>query len=129
MKRILIVLITILLTKTLSFSSTISNQTKIDSIVSTSDIKYANLIFIEHDKLLKENSLLYKQLNNYIVLNSQLERTDSLRINQIEELNRIYSIQVENLNKEIHKQNKVIKCWKIGGITISAGLILLLLLK
>ena len=129
MKRILIVLITILLTKTLSFSSTISNQTKIDSIVSTSDIKYANLIFIEHDKLLKENSLLYKQLNNYIVLNSQLERTDSLRIKQIEELNRIYSIQVENLNKEIHKQNKVIKCWKIGGITISAGLILLLLLK
>lgn len=129
MKRILIILITILLTKTLSFSATISNQIEIDSIVSTSDIKYANLIFIEHDKLLKENSLLYKQLNNYIVLNSQLERTDSLRIKQIEELNRIYSIQVENLNKEIHKQNKVIKCWKIGGITISAGLILLLLLK
>lgn len=129
MKRILIILITILLTKTLSFSVTISNQIEIDSIVSTSDIKYANLIFIEHDKLLKENSLLYKQLNNYIVLNSQLERTDSLRIKQIEELNRIYSIQVENLNKEIHKQNKVIKCWKIGGITISAGLILLLLLK
>ena len=113
----------------MSFSVTISNQIEIDSIVSTSDIKYANLIFIEHDKLLKENSLLYKQLNNYIVLNSQLERTDSLRIKQIEELNRIYSIQVENLNKEIHKQNKVIKCWKIGGITISAGLILLLLLK
>lgn len=129
MKRILIILITILLTKTLSFSTTISNQIEIDSIVSTSDIKYANLIFIEHDKLLKENSLLYKQLNNYIVLNSQLEQTDSLRIKQIEELNRIYSIQVENLNKEIHKQNKVIKCWKIGGITISAGLILLLLLK
>lgn len=129
MKRILIILITILLTKTLSFSVTISNQIEIDSIVSTSDIKYANLIFIEHDKLLKENSLLYKQLNNYIVLNSQLERTDSLRIKQIEELNRIYSIQVENLNKEIHKQNKVIKCWKIGGITISVGLILLLLLK
>lgn len=102
-----------------------------DSIVSVtaSDLKYANLIFVEHKKLLTENSLLYQQLGNCIDLNNQLVQVDSLRKEQIFELNKKHTKQINDLNKEIKKKNNSILYWQIGGITISVGLILFLLFK
>ena len=102
-----------------------------DSIVSVtaSDLKYANLIFVEHKKLLTENSLLYQQLGNCIDLNNQLVQVDSLRKEQIFELNKKHTKQINDLNKEIKKKNNSILCWQIGGITISVGFILFLLFK
>jgi hypothetical protein len=116
------------------FSLTTSEKTNQDSIVSitSEQLKYTNLIFVEHNKLLKENKLLDEQIQNYKDKVLLLEQTDSLRlsqINQYENINKAYSVQLNDLNNIIRSKNSIIKKWQIGGITISAGLLLLLLLK
>lgn len=95
-------------------------------------MKYANLIFVEHKKLLEENDLLTQQVQNYQAKTDFLLRTDSLRIAQITNyqlINETYATQIEDLNKAIKKKDRAVTCWKIGGITVSVGLILFLLLK
>lgn len=134
MKRITILFLTILLVRTICFSSNTSEAIRQGSIVSiTSDqLKYTNLIFIEHKKLLEENKLLLQQVQNYKVKTNYLLTTDSLRVAQISNyklINREHSIQIENLNKTIKKKDRAVTCWKIGGITVSIGLVLFLLLK
>lgn len=108
--------------------------TEPDSIVyvTPQDIKYANLIFIEHKRLRNDNTLLLEQIENYKGLNYNLQLTDSIRALQISEyssLNDNYRSQVENLNKDLKRKNRTILYWKVGGITVSAGLLLFLLLK
>ena len=134
MKRITILFLTILLVRTICFSSNTSEAIRQGSTVSiTSDqLKYTNLIFIEHKKLLEENKLLLQQVQNYKVKTNYLLTTDSLRVAQMSNyklINREYSIQIDNLNKAIKKKDRAITCWKIGGITVSIGLVLFLLLK
>ena len=134
MKRTLILLLTILLTKMFCFSKTTLNQTENDSIVciSIQDIKYANLIFAEHNKLMKDNILLSQQIENYKTLTNTLVQVDSLRIEQLNEysiLNQNYQERIEDLNKQIKKKNKTLLIWQIGGITVSTSLLLLLLFK
>lgn len=132
-KNILIFLITTLATTT-SFSQTISRETGNDStvLITSNQLKNTNLIFIEHEKLLKENALLYKQLDNYKVSNDLLVQTDSLRKKEIAEyklLTESFNAEINKLNKEIKRKDKRLLSWKIGGITISSGLLLWLLLK
>lgn len=134
MKRTLILLLIIMLARISAFSLNTSNLIEQDSIVyvTTQDIKYTNLIFIEHKKLIKDNALLLNQIENYKDLTNTLTQVDSLRLKQIKEystLNENYQLQIESLNKDIKKKNKTLLCWKIGGITISSGLLLFLLLK
>lgn len=79
-----------------------------------------------------ENEYLYEQISNLEELNIQNETIDSLRVEQISEydkLNKSYVMQVNQLNKDIKKKNAQLKAWQIGGITVSIGLILFLLLK
>lgn len=107
------------------------NQDTIVSITSE-QLKYSNLIFVEHEKLIVENSLLNKQLENQELKIQLLEKTDSLRLNQLyyyKELDKKHSLQIEDLNKTIKNKDKAIEIFKIGGITISCGLLLLLLIK
>lgn len=95
-------------------------------------MKYANLIFVEHKKLLEENDLLTQQVQNYQAKTDFLLRTDSLRVTQITNyqlINETYATQIEDLNKAIKKKDLAVTCWKIGGITVSVGLVLFLLLK
>lgn len=134
MKRIVILFLAILLVRSTCFSSTTSEVTRQDSTVSiTSDqLKYANLIFVEHKKLLEENDLLTQQVQNYQAKTDFLLRTDSLRVAQITNyqlINETYATQIEDLNKAIKKKDRAVTCWKIGGITVSVGLVLFLLLK
>ena len=134
MKRITILFLTILLVRIICFSSNTSEAIRQGSTVSiTSDqLKYTNLIFIEHKKLLEENKLLLQQVQNYKVKTNYLLTTDSLRVAQMSNyklINREYSIQIDNLNKAIKKKDRAVTCWKIGGITVSIGLVLFLLLK
>lgn len=110
------------------------NQTENDSIVciSIQDIKYANLIFAEHNKLMKDNILLSQQIENYKTLTNTLVQVDSLRIEQLNEysiLNQNYQERIEDLNKQIKKKNKTLLIWQIGGITVSTSLLLFLLFK
>lgn len=134
MKRIATLLLAILLTTTICFSQTTSVETNPDSIVSVTSeqLKYANLIFVEHEKLLIENSLLNTQIGNYQSKLKLAEETDSLRLSQISQykgINEAYSLQVGELNKSLSKKDKTILGLKIGCVTVSAGIILLLLLK
>lgn len=134
MKRIATLLLAILLTTTICFSQTTSVETNPDSIVSVTSeqLKYANLIFVEHEKLLIENSLLNTQIGNYQSKLKLAEETDSLRLSQISQykgINEAYSLQIRELNKSLSKKDKTILGLKIGCVTVSAGIILLLLLK
>ena len=134
MKRIATLLLAILLTTTICFSQTTSVETNPDSIVSVTSeqLKYANLIFVEHEKLLIENSLLNTQIGNYQSKLKLAEETDSLRLSQISQykgINEAYSLQVGELNKSLSKKDKTILGLKIGCVAVSAGIILLLLLK
>lgn len=134
MKRIATLLLAILLTITTCFSQTTSTETSPDSIVSitSEQLKYANLIFVEHEKLRTENSLLNSQIGNYQNKLRLAEETDSLRLSQISQykgINEAYSLQIQDLNRSISKKDRTILGLKIGCVTVSVGVILLLLLK
>ena len=120
--------------KTMCFSQNISINSNQDTIVSISSdqLKYSNIIFLEHQKLSLENSLLNKQICNYKKKISILEENDSLRIKQLDNYKFLieeYSIKIESLIKEIKDKNNTIKIIKIGGITITWGLLFLFLVK
>lgn len=76
--------------------------------------------------------MLQEQLQNYTNLNNTLTESLDLKNIQISEYQKIDSerkSQIDTLNKELKNKNKVIKYLKVGGITVSIGLILVLLLK
>ena len=134
MKRITLLLLITLLVKIMCFSSNTSRVIRQDStvLITSDQLKYANLIFVEHKKLLEENRLLYQQVENYKAKTNILLKTDSLRVKQIanyQHINEGHILQIDNLNKAIKKKDRTVTCWKIGGITVSIGLVLFLLLK
>lgn len=134
MKKYTIVFFLILLPKTISFSQVISSKINCDStvLITSKQLKIANLIFIEHDYLLKTNQLLNKQLYNYKLNNELLLQSDSLNRIEIYEyklLTESYNNEIASLNKQIKNKKKTILALEIGGITISVGLFIWLLLK
>lgn len=134
MKKYMIVFFLILLPKTISFSQVISNKINCDStvLITSKQLKIANLIFVEHDYLLKTNQLLNKQLYNYKLNNELLLQSDSLNRIEIYEyklLTESYNNEIVSLNKQIKNKKKTILALEIGGITISVGLFIWLLLK
>lgn len=134
MKKYMIVFFLILLPKTISFSQVISSKINCDStvLITSKQLKITNLIFIEHDYLLKTNQLLNKQLYNYKLNNELLLQSDSLNRIEIYEyklLTESYNNEIASLNKQIKNKKKTILALEIGGITISVGLFIWLLLK
>lgn len=130
MKRIVILFLIILLQTTTSFSQIIWN----DSVIGITPIqlKTTNLIFVEHEKLLKENSLLKIQLDNYVKDNQLLTQTDSIRTIQLKgykDLDTQNKKQIEQLNKDLSRKKRELAVWKIGGLGISVGLLLWLLVN
>ena len=130
MKRIVILFLIILLQTTTSFSQIIWN----DSVIGITPIqlKTTNLIFVEHEKLLKENSLLKIQLDNYVKDNQLLTQTDSIKTIQLKgykDLDTQNKKQIEQLNKDLSRKKKELTVWKIGGLGISVGLLLWLLVN
>ena len=122
-KYVILLLIT-LLTAITSFSQTIS--------IGTEQLKETNLIFIEHRKLLEENALLYKQLDNFQKSYNILTQIDSTRIKEIAEYKEIVNDrnkQIESLNREINTQTKAFRGWRIGSILVTGTLALWLLFK
>ena len=95
-------------------------------------MKQTNLIFAEHSKLLKENKLLIQQVDNYILENNILLKNDSIRILQIknyQDINKDYYNEINRLNFQLKKKKTAMLGLEIGGITITVGLVLWLLLK
>ena len=124
MRKFAILLLITLLTAITSFSQTIS--------IGTEQLKETNLIFIEHRKLLEENALLYKQLDNFRKSYNILTQIDSTRIKEIAEYKEIVNDgnkQIESLNKEINAKDKAFKGWRIGSILVTGTLALWVLFK
>ena len=124
MRKFAILLLITLLTAITSFSQTIS--------IGIEQLKETNLIFIEHRKLLEENALLYKQLDNFQKSYNILTQIDSVRVKEIVEYKEIVNDgnkQIESLNKEINAKDKAFKGWRIGSILVTGTLALWLLFK
>ena len=130
MKRIVISFLIILLQTTTSSSQIIWNDSVIE--ITPIQLKTTNLIFVEHEKLLKENSLLKIQLDNYTKDNQLLTQTDSIRTIQLKgykNLDTQNKKQIEQLNKDLSRKKRELTVWKIGGLGISVGLLLWLLVN
>lgn len=94
-------------------------------LITATELKYTNFIFIEHKRLLIDNSLLKVQVNNYSNLYNQQLNIDNIRK---EELDNCYN-QINTLQNRISNQDKTIKLFKIGTISVSACLLLVFLFK
>ena len=134
MKKIVTLLLTTLLTITTSSSQNISREISVDSTVSitSNQLRYTNLIFVEHEKLLIENSLLNSQLTNYqnkLQLSYEIEQDQLAQINQYKIINDAYLLQIEELNRSISNKNRIITGLKIGGLTICVTAAILLFIK
>lgn len=119
-----------------SSQTTYPKQLSDSTIVITKDqLKQANLLFLERDKLILENQQLNDLVVSYDDLISNMEKTDSLKNEQIVTLmNGLKDSEIEikdNYLKidKLTNKNKWYKGLTIGGFTISATLLILLLVK
>ena len=126
MKRFAILLSMLVITTTFCSSQIIQKSTTVlDTtriVITDKQLKTANLIFIEHSKLLKENDLLKRQIDNYRVLDILNTKTDSIKtdfLNIIEKEN-------NDLRKKIKKQKNV---FGISSLSIGLAFILAILFK
>ena len=90
--------------------------------ITSEQLRTANLIFAEHEKLSKQLPLLEQEINNYKLIDSMRLKIDSLRIMTISDLTKTN----QDLSNTVEKQHKKIKRrnWWLGG----SGCVILCLL-
>ena len=137
MKKSIVLFLLSLLTVTVCFSQTIYPSILNDSliVITPQQLKQTNLLFLDRERLIQENSELKFQLDNYSFLLDNYKYTDTIKSEQIsilktnlEDYNNIInnqSVKINNLNKS----NKLLRGISIGGVVISVSLIVLLCLK
>ena len=102
MKKLTVLFLISLLTAISCFSRDIYQLNDSTVAISTQQLKQVNLIFLEHDKLSKENKELVNKVNTQWRIINNYQKIDSLRV--VKELN--YQYQIEDLNKQIKKKSK-----------------------
>ena len=124
MMRKYLLLCLVLIASICAFSQNTSTVT-----ITGEQLKTANLIFAEHQKLSETVPLLKTKITNLELINKSWEKTDSLRRvqllyygNIIEDKNR----SIEGLNKSLKKKQNVIKYGAAGSCVL---ILLCLLLK
>lgn len=133
MKGRKIALLIMMLVPICSFSQHISSPTLIDTIhlsipvnegelvtITDKQLKTANLIFLEHEKLSKEVPLLNEKISNLEKINSTWQHTDSIR-----KSNELKYIKTINNNDSKIKQLKKDKNILLGTSFTSIALFLL----
>ena len=133
MKGRKIALLIMMLVPICSFSQHISSPTLIDTIhlsipvneselvtITAKQLKTANLIFLEHEKLSKEVPLLNEKISNLEKINSTWQHTDSIR-----KSNELKYIKTINNNDSKIKQLKKDKNILLGTSFTSIALFLL----
>lgn len=93
--------------------------------ISTSQLKTTNLIFLEHQYLLRTDSLQRKEINYYKEKDIYWTKIDSLRQEEIQQ----YKVAQEAYQSKVATLEKRLKVWEIGGASVSLGLLIWLLLK
>ena len=133
MKGKKIALLTMMLVPICSFSQHMPSPTLIDTIhlsipvnkdelvtITDKQLKTANLIFLEHEKLSKEVPLLNEKISNLEKINSTWQHTDSIR-----KSNELKYIKTINDNDSKIKQLKKDKKILLGTSFTSIALFLL----
>lgn len=133
MKGKKIALLIMMLVPICSFSQNMSSPTLIDTIhlsipvskdelvtITDKQLKTANLIFLEHEKLSKEVPLLNEKISNLEKINSTWQHTDSIR-----KSNELKYIKTINNNDSKIKQLKKDKNILLGTSFTSIALFLL----
>ena len=128
-----IALLIMMLVPICSFSQNMSSPTLIDTIhlsipvnkdelvtITDKQLKTANLIFLEHEKLSKEVPLLNEKISNLEKINSTWQHTDSIR-----KSNELKYIKTINDNDSKIKQLKKDKNILLGTSFTSIALFLL----
>ncbi len=137
MKRSIILCLLSLLTVIACFSQSTYPLILNDSliVISPTQLKQTNLIFLEHKKLSLENSELKIQNENYGKLIFNYQVSDSVKNEQISlltnslgEYNSIIEKQKVQIGK-LQSSKKLYKGIAVGGVTISLGLLILLIVK
>ena len=137
MRKIILILLISLLGMTSSFSQTIYPKMTQDSliVITPLQLKKTNLIFLEHSKFLQQIPLLESQIQNLEKINSDFEKSDSIRQVQLNrcltqlQTNTDALIKMSNSLTESEKKAQKWRNWTIGGVGVSVGLALILLLK
>ena len=124
------------MTKTLCFSQiiypkAIINNTDTLVLITPLQLKHTNLIFVEHNALKLKVDVLtnivtdytYVIANDNIIINNKNKQIDILQKADSSNKQIIY-----NQNLQISKQKESIKWLTIGGVTISLGLLVTLLI-
>ena len=102
-----------------------SDSTHVTQVIITSDqLRTANLIFAEHKELTTLVPLLQQENTNLRTINQTWERTDSIRRYQIQRQNQIISQQELDLNKMEKSLNQTLI---IGGSITGAAVIVTIL--
>ena len=133
MIRIIVLFLISLLMTTTSFSQTTLITTENDTMVciTPQQLKTANLIFLEHSKLSKENEVMQSQINALKFLYEDELRIDSLYEDALAEL----SLTIEQRDKDIKRQEKLTRrakrwtnVWQVIGWSSSLTLLLVCIL-
>ena len=102
-----------------------SDSTNVTQVIITSDqLRTANLIFAEHKELTALVPLLQQENTNLRTINQTWERTDSIRRYQIQRQNQIIAQQELDLNKMEKSLNQTLI---IGGSITGAAVIVTIL--
>ena len=131
--RIIILFLMSLLMTTMSFSQSTSTHITRDSMVliTPQQLKTANLIFLEHEMLSKENEVLESQINALKYLYYDELRIDSLYESMIKDLNIAIDVRDKDINeqeKHIKRAKRWINVWRTVGCSTSLALLLVCLL-
>ena len=126
MKRLLTILFGIILMTTTISSQPISKDTVV--VITPIQLKTANLIFAEHEMLLKKVPLLESKITNLETVNSNWSQVDSLRSNQVTMYKEALAVKDKDL-KRLNKSLKTTKYVASGSIITTIILALVCVLK
>ena len=126
MKRLLTILFGIILMTTTISSQPISKDTVV--VITPIQLKTANLIFAEHEMLLKKVPLLESKITNLETINSNWSQVDSLRSNQVTMYKEALAVKDKDL-KRLNKSLKTTKYVASGSIITTIILALVCVLK
>jgi len=130
--KFVIALLLSLLIPTVCFSQTTYPKIVNDSLIllTSSQLKQTNLIFAEHNMLLKKVDLLESQTQQYKELIKNYEHSDSVQ-SELLESNKIYYLgKIASLKENIVKEVKKRKIYQLGMFgSIGIAIITLVLIK
>ena len=116
--------IALLLCLTMTVSSSTYSQDTSKIIITSEQLKTANLIFAEHKKYSELVPLLQLENSNLEIINKSWANTDSIKTLKINEQNKIIQNQYDNIDR-LNKSIKVKNTITISSVVVTILCLLL----